>query len=466
MNPELQKTLTSGLQKLSDGLGNLKISSSQPTLTGGSTKTSLNSYLNSSFNPEKKSIMDAYAQSRNLISQSQQDYSKYLAGELNAARTDLMEQGERTLTTAREGQTGFARSPLALSMIGADVQKSIQAKEKQIAQMELAGRSEEASKLAASMVEEQTALSNARTRALNEFFQIRTDERADVQQGMDMERLGFDRATAERDALAFRTPEQKAVLEFAVAYPDAGITESDTLSTVQAKVMGSPAYRNASEYQKAQIEAQLANAAQSRASIAKIYADMANDKAALTGSTSTATQSNLDMLNLTNQILPNIGKISGASGLLSSLPGVGGFIDAGTRSQVNQLKNMLSLENRQQLKGSGAISDFEAKMLEKAASTLGTLTTDRGSISASDADAKEAVLQIRGASMNASGQAAPVKVVIPGKGTQYGNLTREQVNQAIASGATVTYTDEVTVGKNKVDAVTPYIRPNLTNYGN
>lgn len=41
-----------------------------------------------------------------------------------------------------------------------------------------------------------------------------------------------------------------------------------------------------------------------------------------------------------------------------------------TKNYYDQLKGMLSLENRNQLKGSGAISDFEAKTLERAASAL------------------------------------------------------------------------------------------------
>lgn len=40
-------------------------------------------------------------------------------------------------------------------------------------------------------------------------------------------------------------------------------------------------------------------------------------------------------------------------------------------NQFNQLKGILSLENREKLKGSGAISDFEFKVLEQAATALG-----------------------------------------------------------------------------------------------
>lgn len=65
---------------------------------------------------------------------------------------------------------------------------------------------------------------------------------------------------------------------------------------------------------------------------------------------------------------------------ISGVPSPAAFIP-GTKSQkavnlYNQLKGMLSLENRTALKGSGAISDFEAKTLERAASSLGRNLSD------------------------------------------------------------------------------------------
>ena len=65
---------------------------------------------------------------------------------------------------------------------------------------------------------------------------------------------------------------------------------------------------------------------------------------------------------------PSLGKLTGAAGQL--VPAVGG--DAAVfRNKFNQLKGILSLEGRQALKGSGAISDFEFRVLEQAASALG-----------------------------------------------------------------------------------------------
>jgi len=63
----------------------------------------------------------------------------------------------------------------------------------------------------------------------------------------------------------------------------------------------------------------------------------------------------------------NVGPITGTMQLSSNIPGTQGAL---SKNLYNQLKGMLSLENRQALKGSGAISDFEARVLEQAASAL------------------------------------------------------------------------------------------------
>ncbi len=65
----------------------------------------------------------------------------------------------------------------------------------------------------------------------------------------------------------------------------------------------------------------------------------------------------------------NLGNITGYSGLnpATFLPGE----NAPLINYSKQLKGLLSLENRNQLKGSGAISDFEFRVLGEAASALG-----------------------------------------------------------------------------------------------
>jgi hypothetical protein len=77
---------------------------------------------------------------------------------------------------------------------------------------------------------------------------------------------------------------------------------------------------------------------------------------------------------LIDQLLDrNTNAISGIPSLSAFLPGTEA---QRTKNLYNQLKGMLSLENRKALKGSGAISDFEAKTLERAASSLGRNLSD------------------------------------------------------------------------------------------
>jgi len=101
------------------------------------------------------------------------------------------------------------------------------------------------------------------------------------------------------------------------------------------------------------------------------------------------------------------------------------------KSQRDQLIAMLSLENRSKLKGSGAISDFEAKTLEKAASALNK--------SLSDSDAKRVLKQIKGAFATSAGLEASVKVTSPNGETISATATRDEINQLIAEGNTVEY---------------------------
>lgn len=75
-----------------------------------------------------------------------------------------------------------------------------------------------------------------------------------------------------------------------------------------------------------------------------------------------------DILNVAQQLKQ--GNYAGITGFGQTawIPGSEGALALNT---YEQLRGLLSLENREKLKGSGAISDFEAKVLDKAASRLG-----------------------------------------------------------------------------------------------
>lgn len=99
---------------------------------------------------------------------------------------------------------------------------------------------------------------------------------------------------------------------------------------------------------------------------AQVAAELATS--GIPSSRQTALSTNLDVVQslLDN---PNMHKISG---FLEGKLGIGNLEPSAqlALNQFNQLKGILSLENRQQLKGQGAISDFEFKVLSQAATAL------------------------------------------------------------------------------------------------
>lgn len=112
------------------------------------------------------------------------------------------------------------------------------------------------------------------------------------------------------------------------------------------------------------------------ASEASLTRAAAADKAATTASTAAASANSeaSGAVDLIDSILGgNYQALTGIPGPTAFLPGTQAQY---TKNQINELKGMLSLENRAKLKGSGAISDFEAKTLGQAASALGTNLSD------------------------------------------------------------------------------------------
>jgi len=86
------------------------------------------------------------------------------------------------------------------------------------------------------------------------------------------------------------------------------------------------------------------------------------------GMSSAKTDTANEMVNVIDQLVKT-GGVGGITGIVRNdfIPGTKAAL---AKNYYNQLKGMLSLENRQKLKGSGAISDYESKVLAQAASAL------------------------------------------------------------------------------------------------
>lgn len=138
----------------------------------------------------------------------------------------------------------------------------------------------------------------------------------------------------------------------------------------------------------------------------------------------------LENLNLVNNLLTG-DAYKAISGIVQtgSLPFTSGSL---TKNQYNQLKSALSISAREKMKGSGAISDFEAKTLEQSTSALGR--------NLKEADMEKALKGIRGAFTTATGGEATVTVTDPKTGESIqSTANRDEINQLIREGNVVEY---------------------------
>ena len=157
----------------------------------------------------------------------------------------------------------------------------------------------------------------------------------------------------------------------------------------------------------------------------KVNAADATEKASQGNVNTTSLLSNVSLI---DEILKNPGAISGAI-QFGSIPFTAG---ATTKNQYTQLKGILALSNRQLLKGSGAVSDYESRTLDKASSDLGR--------NQSEADFKASLSKVRGVFATAAGLSTNVKIVNPQTGeSQVIPSNRAGIDQALKDGMRVEY---------------------------
>lgn len=145
----------------------------------------------------------------------------------------------------------------------------------------------------------------------------------------------------------------------------------------------------------------------------------------LTPEQTSKASSNINQINtLLND--PNLSKVTGLAAYnpLNRIPG--SEVNY-TRTQLNQLKSIISLDSRQSLKGSGAISDFEFKVLGEASTALDKNLSLK--------DTKRELNKIKGVFNLMGGQPTTVKVTDPNSNrTKSGILDRATMEDAVKQG--------------------------------
>jgi len=171
------------------------------------------------------------------------------------------------------------------------------------------------------------------------------------------------------------------------------------------------------------------------AEINEIYAKTAKTFSEITTSGGNVNSETIAGINLVNSLLqnPDARRITGV--LQGKIGGqlLGGGTTGLAKNQYNQLVAKLSLGARQLLKGSGAISDFESKVLRDSTSAIKRNLPDEQFL--------YQLKQIRGALTSNAGLPVVITLTNPntGKKTEPFQTTRDGLSQAIADGLIIEY---------------------------
>lgn len=176
--------------------------------------------------------------------------------------------------------------------------------------------------------------------------------------------------TADRDLKQYKLQAQGLIANEVQKFDDALLTIAENLE------VGSAEYNAAVKqvYAQAQeailgLESGLADKELAYEEKAQaLQADLLKEQMKNGTSTANSAQAKQNITSVVDQLLAeDTNPITGALRLGGVIPGGRGQVVQGL---YDQLVAMLSLDNREKLKGSGAISDFEAQVLQKAASRL------------------------------------------------------------------------------------------------
>lgn len=155
---------------------------------------------------------------------------------------------------------------------------------------------------------------------------------------------------------------------------------------------------------------------------------------AATSTTTEKSQSDaLGTIGIVDSLLQNL-NLSGISGVIDNeKPGILMGANARTaKNQFNQVKGLLALENRSKLKGQGAVSDFEGRILDNAASALGR--------NLSDDEFVKQLKQVKGSIATSHGLSAPIIISDPSTGERFTDTyTSAQIANARKNGFLIEY---------------------------
>lgn len=247
INQDIARPLSSNGVSLDGGT-----SSPTPTLSGstppsgtgslpgiGADPSGLSASLTSAFDPTQNTIMSNYNAAKSLTAGATKNLNQSISDRYGQDISYQQTQDQNSGTGMLEGGRGFVINPGAVVAFQQQADKRVKDLRNQMNDALLNNNASGAKALSDLMVNEQTAITSARTAFLNQYFGSQQEARSQA---------------------SFQTPEQQAVMGLAGQHPDAGVTPNDTLAQATAKVQASHSYQQNLAQGQANINQANANA--------------------------------------------------------------------------------------------------------------------------------------------------------------------------------------------------------------
>lgn len=247
MNPSEQAIKNRSLA--ADNGGTLPGDSTTPGFAPSSDPSQFDQFLG------PQSIMDTYNSAKSLTTKTGTDAAARINSQYGTGVSDTNISDTKDLTTKLDNG-GFAQMPVALNYLQMAHDKRIRDLTAQKNEALASNDANTSKALSDLIVNEQTAMSNAKTTFLSNFFNTQANTRAntatDISKAQEARAAsGFETPEQIRQRnldIALKTTQQQGVLSLAQSAPDANILPTDDYATAVQKFKDSPSFkRNVSQ---------------------------------------------------------------------------------------------------------------------------------------------------------------------------------------------------------------------------
>lgn len=157
----------------------------------GADSNALRSDFERNFAPNTSTIMGAYDASKKTLQEGYGTARDLTTSQYGTKIEDAQALGKREVGTAKESQRGFATNTAYMKMVQETGEKRVTGLKKDMEELLMMNKVDEASKLSDLVLKEQEAMTRARTLALDEYFGFKGEARAQDTATLDKAKFGL-----------------------------------------------------------------------------------------------------------------------------------------------------------------------------------------------------------------------------------------------------------------------------------